>query len=333
MELFNDIEFASKGYFWLFLSFIPLIAWYIFGRKFQNPEMKLSTIEPYKSVAASPRIWLRHTPFIFSIIALSLFIIALARPQSYKSSRDISVEGIDIVISLDISGSMLAEDFKPNRIEAAKDIAKEFIDKRPQDRIGLVIFSGESFTQCPLTTDHTVLKNLFSEVHSGMIDDGTAIGMGLATSVNRLRFSTAKSKVIILLTDGVNNMGAVAPLTAAEIAKQFGIRVYTIGVGKMGTAPYPFQTPFGKKYQQIEVEIDEPLMQHISDITGGIYRRATDEGALREILDEIDQMEKTKINVTEFRKPQEKFHPYVLWGVVLIICSFLLRYTVFKTLP
>ncbi|MBU0489474.1 MAG: VWA domain-containing protein [Bacteroidetes bacterium] len=327
------MQFASRWYFWMFLIFIPLIVWYIWGRKIHNPDLKISTTQPFAAVMPSARVWLRHSTFILRLLALTAFIIALARPQSTRSGQDITIEGIDIVMAMDISGSMLAEDFKPNRLESAKQVASEFIDGRPEDRIGLVIFSGESFTQCPLTTDHAFIKNLFPEIKSGMIDDGTSIGMGLSNAVNRLRNSEAKSKVIILLTDGVNNMGSIAPLTAAEIAKLFGIRVYTIGVGKEGTAPYPFQTPFGVRYDQIEVKIDEALLKEISDLTGGQYFRATSENSLREIYREIDMMEKSKINITEFRKPTEEFLPFAILGLLILLLDLALRFTVFKSLP
>jgi Ca-activated chloride channel family protein len=228
---------------------------------------------------------------------------------------------------------MLAEDLKPNRIEAAKKVAEDFIDSRPTDRIGLVVFGGESFTQCPLTTDHSVLKNLFTGIQSGMLIDGTAIGEGLATAVNRIRNSTAKSKVIILLTDGVNNIGAIAPETAGEIAKTFGIRVYTIGVGTRGMAPYPFKTPFGIQYQNMEVQIDEAVLQKIAQDTDGKYFRATNTSKLKDVYKEIDKMEKTKIDVTEFRKHTEEFYPWALIALLLLVADITLRLTLFKNLP
>jgi Ca-activated chloride channel family protein len=244
-----------------------------------------------------------------------------------------TTEGIDIVISMDISGSMLAQDLKPDRLEASKNVAMDFISGRPNDRIGLVIFSGESFTQCPLTTDHQVLQNLFANVKSGMVEDGTAIGMGLATAVNRLKDSDAVSKVIILLTDGVNNQGSVAPLTAAKIAQKFGIRVYTIGVGTQGFAPYPFKTPFGTTvYQDVEVQIDEETLQNIASVTNGQYFRATSNKALESIYKEIDELERSKIEVKEYHKKKEEFFPLAILALALLIIEFILRHTVFRSI-
>jgi Ca-activated chloride channel family protein len=267
------------------------------------------------------------------MIAAAGIIVALARPQSSFGSQKVTTEGIDIMIAFDISGSMLAEDFKPNRIDAAKRVAVDFIDGRPNDRIGLVIFAGESFTQCPLTTDHAVLKNLFAGIQSGMLVDGTAIGEGLATAVIRIRDSKAKSRVIILLTDGVNNMGEISPLTAGEIASLYGIRVYAIGVGTHGHAPYPVRTPFGIHYQNMPVDIDEEVLKKIADETGGKYFRATNNNKLREIYAEIDLMEKTKIEVMEFRHKYERFYPFVMLSLLCLIVERLSRYTFLKTLP
>jgi Ca-activated chloride channel family protein len=266
------------------------------------------------------------------LLALALVLLALARPQSSSSWQNETTEGIDIVFALDISGSMLAEDLKPNRLEASKEVALEFISTRPNDRMGLVVYAGESFTQCPLTTDHTVLKNLFLDIKNGMIEDGTAIGMGLATAVNRLKDSKAKSKVIILLTDGSNNAGAIPPLTAAEIAKTFGIRVYTIGVGTKGKAPYPFQTPWGKQYQHIEVSIDEETLTDIANTTGGLYYRATDNQKLENIYREIDQLEKSKIEVIEYKKKSEEYLPLLLAAAGLLLVQYLVRSTYLRSL-
>ena len=237
------------------------------------------------------------------------------------------------MLSMDISGSMLAQDLKPNRLEAAKDVAASFINGRPNDNIGLVVFSAESFTQCPLTTDHAVLLNLFKDIQSGMIQDGTAIGLGLANAVSRIKDSQAKSKVIILLTDGSNNAGEIAPVTAAEIAKTFGVRVYTIGVGTQGMAPYPFQTAFGVQYQNIPVEIDEATLKQIAAITGGQYFRATDNASLKEIYADIDQMEKTKISVQEFSKKQEEYKNWALLVFALLLIEILLRNTLLRNIP
>lgn len=267
------------------------------------------------------------------MVAVALLIVILARPQSTNSWSNSSTEGIDIMLAMDISGSMLAQDLKPNRLEAAKDVAASFINGRPNDNIGLVVFSAESFTQCPLTTDHTVLLNLFKDIQSGMIQDGTAIGLGLANAVSRIKDSHAKSKVIILLTDGSNNAGEIAPVTAAEIAKTFGVRVYTIGVGTKGMAPYPFQTAFGVQYQNIPVEIDEATLKQTASTTGGQYFRATDNASLKEIYSEIDQMEKTKISVQEYSKKQEEYKNWALLVFVLLLVEILLRNTLLRNIP
>lgn len=275
----------------------------------------------------------RHSLLTLRMFALALLIIVLARPQSSSSWQNITTEGIDIILALDVSGSMLAEDFKPNRLEASKAISMDFIEGRPNDRVGLVIFSGESFTQCPLTTDHSVMKNLFKGIKNGMIIDGTAIGMGLANAVNRLKDSDAKSKVVILMTDGVNTTGSVPPLTSAEIAKAFGIRVYTIGVGTYGMAPYPFRTPYGNiVYQNVEVEIDEPMMKKIAEMTGGQYFRANDNQKLKSIYTEIDKLEKSKIEVTEYRKKHEMFLPWAIAAAGLLMFEFLLKNTLYKSI-
>jgi Ca-activated chloride channel family protein len=283
--------------------------------------------------SAGWRLYGRHILFTLRMLAATLFIVALARPQTSMSRQDISVEGIDIILANDISSSMLAEDLKPNRMEAAKAVAKEFIAGRPDDRIGLVVFSGESFTQCPLTTDHSKLLNLFDDLKFGLIDDGTAIGDGLATAVNRLKESKAVSKVIILLTDGVHNTGALDPQSAAEIASLYGIRIYTIGAGTIGYAPAPVRTPFGMQYQQMEVKIDEPLLKKISAMTNGKYFRATNKKKLEETYQEIDRLEKSKIDVTEFRRKKEEYGIFVLIGILLLGAEAILRYTLLRTLP
>ncbi len=266
------------------------------------------------------------------MIAVLILIIVLARPQTTDRFQDVSTEGIDIILALDISGSMLARDFKPDRLEASKNVATEFISGRPYDRIGLVVFSGESFTQCPLTTDHAVLINLLREIESGMIEDGTAIGMGLANAVNRIKDSEAKSKVIILLTDGVNNRGEVAPATAAGIAKTFGVRVYTIGVGTRGNAPYPVQTPFGTQYQNMPVEIDEAILKEIAQKTGGRYFRATDNDKLVQVYGEIDKLEKSKIDVRQFTRKEEKYLIPAIIAFCLIVLEILVRNSLFRNL-
>jgi len=273
---------------------------------------------------------LRHSGIVLRSLALAALIVALARPQSSLSWQNSTTEGIDIMIASDISGSMLAEDFHPNRLEAGKDIAIDFIKDRPNDRIGLVIFSGESFTQCPLTIDHDVLINLYRDIKNGMIEDGTAIGMGLATAVNRLKDSQVKSKVVILLTDGSNNTGSIPPITAAEIAKQFGIRVYTVGLGTRGYAPYPVQTPIGIQYQQVPVDVDEGTLTKIANITGGKYFRATNNKTLKNIYEQIDKLEKAKIDVTQYHKKTELFLPLALIALLLLALEFLLKNTVLK---
>lgn len=295
--------------------------------------MRVSTLSFFSGLNKRGKEYLRHGLFVFRLLALASLITALARPQSSTSWQNVTTEGIDIILSMDVSGSMLAEDLKPNRLEASKAVAMNFISGRPNDRMGLVLFSGESFTQCPITTDHAVLKNLFKDVKNGMIADGTAIGMGLANAVNRLKDSEAKSKVVILLTDGENNRGEIPPHTAAEIAKAFGVRVYTIGVGTRGEAPFPFRSPFGGiVYQNVEVKIDEPLLTQIADMTGGKYFRATDNKKLKAIYEEIDKLEKSKIDVQEFRKKNEMFLPWVFAAGLLLFLEFVFRNTIFKSI-
>ena len=325
----NNYLFINHEYFYLLIIPVVYSIWYFFKRRNINSEILFSNLGSLnKTKTLKNR--LRDLPQIFKILAICLLIIALARPQSSTNWEESTTEGIDIVLSMDISGSMLAEDLKPNRLEASKDVAVDFISKRVNDRIGLVIFSGESFTQCPLTTDHNVLINLFKDVKSGMVEDGTAIGMGLATAVNRLKDSDAISKIIILLTDGVNNKGVVAPFTAAEIAKQFGIRVYTIGVGTEGYAPYPFQTPFGVQYQDVEVQIDEETLQNIATVTDGKYFRATNNSKLKEIYKDIDKLEKSKIEVTEFHKRSEEFSNFAIPALIILLFGFILEKTYLK---
>jgi Ca-activated chloride channel family protein len=331
--MFNNIEFANPGYLYLLiiLPFLGLYFWYKHRR--DHAEIQISNTESFRKSKGSIKQYLYYLLYVLRAVAIGLLIVALARPQSTSSKQNVTIEGIDIVMALDVSGSMLAMDLKPDRLEAAKEVASEFIAGRPNDRFGLVIFSGEAFTQVPLTTDHSVLLNMFKDVKSGMIEDGTAIGDGLATSVNRLKDSKAVSKVIILLTDGVNNMGSVDPLSAAEIAKMYGIRIYTIGVGTMGMAPYPVQTPFGMDIRNVEVKIDEDLLQKVAEMTDGRYFRATSNEKLREIYHEIDQLEKSKIDVTEFKKKTEEFFPIAFLAFVLVALEVLLRLTIFRTAP
>ncbi len=328
----TNLTFAHP--YWFILLIVPLgmILWYIF-KKSTFPAIIISTTPFLQMQKKNWKSISKHILFAFQIISVILIIIALARPQTSNTWKDIETEGIDIIISLDISGSMLARDFKPDRLEASKDIAAEFINNRHNDRIGLVVFSATSFTQCPLTTDHTSLINLFKSIKHGLLDDGTAIGDGLATAVARIKDSEAKSKVIILITDGVNNAGSIDPYTAAEIAKTFGIRVYTIGVGTIGQAPYPIQTPFGTQLQMMKVEIDEPLLKKIAEHTGGKYFRATDNDKLRKIYQEIDQLEKTKLFVHEYHKKNEEFYKLLHLASAILIISTLLKLTILKTMP
>ena len=325
--------FNNPEYLWLLLVLVPMIGWYIYKQYQSDASLQVSSTEPFHKMPKTRKHYLFHLVFALRCVALFFLVIAIARPQSTNSYRSESTEGIDIMLSLDISGSMLAEDLKPNRLEAAKEVATKFIADRPDDNIGLVVFAGESFTQCPLTTDHAVLINLLNSIQSGIIEDGTAIGLGLANAVNRIKDSQAKSKVIILLTDGSNNRGDIAPLTAAEIAKKFGVRVYTIAVGKHGMAPYPFQAPFGIQYQNVPVEIDEEVLQQIAQMTGGSFFRATDNASLGAIYAEIDQMEKTKLQVREYKKRNEEFFPYLLTALLLLVAEILIRNTLLRRLP
>ncbi|NMB82679.1 MAG: VWA domain-containing protein [Ignavibacteria bacterium] len=331
--MFNDVSFA---YPWVlyFLVLLPAIFYYWWKKREQlTPNLTFSTLKMFSDVPKSLREKLVHLPIYLRIIALALLIIALARPQTFSSGENIYTEGIDIAMVLDISGSMLAEYFKPNRLEAAKKVIDDFIKGRTTDKIGLVVFSGESFTQCPLTIDYSVLRNLLKDIYSGMIQDGTAIGNAIANGVNRLKDSKAKSKVMILLTDGVNNAGEIDPITAAQIAQKFGIRIYTVGVGTMGEAPYPFQTPFGKRYQMVLVEIDESLLKQISNITGGKYFRATNNRKLVEIYEEIDRLEKTRVEVTSYRHAKELYFNWAFAGFLLLLIEFGLSRTYLRKLP
>lgn len=328
----RGITFGEPVFLYLLLIVPAIIVFYLIKQQKANASLRMPGLSPFKSTGLTFRHYLRHILFGFRVIAVALLIYVLARPQATNKFQDITTEGIDIILTLDISGSMLARDFKPDRLEASKNVATEFISGRPYDRIGLVVFSGESFTQCPLTTDHAVLINLLRDIESGMIEDGTAIGNGLATAVNRIKDSNAKSRVIILLTDGVNNRGEVAPATAADIAKTFGIRVYTIGVGTKGMAPYPVQTPFGLQYQNMPVEIDEDILRSISELTGGMYFRATDNDKLIQVYKEIDKLEKSKIDVRQFSRKDEKYLIPAMIAFILVALEVLLRNTVFRNL-
>ena len=328
--MMSNITFANPEYLWLLLVIPLLVVFYILRQQKTSPSLTFSSVKQLRDIPGSVRPYLRHILFAFRMIIIALLVIIFARPQSTDYWEDVSTEGIDIVLVMDISSSMLARDFKPDRLEAAKNVATEFISGRPYDRMGLVIFSGESFTQCPLTTDHAVMINLMREMQSGMIEDGTAIGLGLATAVNRIKDSEAKSKVIILLTDGVNNMGEIAPVTAAEISKTLGVRVYTIGVGSRGMAPYPVQTAAGLRYRNMQVEIDEDVLQEIAGLTGGKYFRATDNESLNKIYEEIDTLEKSKISVQEYSRKREEHMPLAIIITALLLFEILLRYTVLR---
>ncbi len=331
--MFENIEFANPKLLWFLLLVPALIVWYVVRHKKQETALSFSDLKGMVKLPKTWKAYLRHLLFAMKMAALALLIVALARPQSASTNSTSNIEGIDIVLAMDVSGSMLARDLKPDRLTAAKNVASDFVKGRPGDRMGLVIFSGETFTQVPLTTDHGVMLNMLAEMKNGLIDDGTAIGDGLATAISRLKDSEAISKVVILLTDGMNNAGSVDPYTAAEIAKLYGIRVYTIGVGTYGTAPYPVQNPFGGTVlQQMKVEIDEKLLTTIANSTGGKYFRANNNQKLDEIYQEIDKLERSKIEVTEFRRLHEEFYPLVAWALALLLLEFLLRKTIFRTL-
>ncbi|HRO41618.1 MAG TPA: VWA domain-containing protein [Flavipsychrobacter sp.] len=328
----KHITFAHPIFFGLFLVIPLLIWWQLRNKKRSHPALRLTTLSGLTSVKPTWRVRFRPVLFILRLFALSALIVAMARPQSSNVTENIDSEGIDIVLSVDVSGSMLAEDLKPNRIEASKKVAIDFVEKRTTDRIGLVVFAGESFTQCPITIDHEVLKQQISAIRSGMLVDGTAIGDGLATAVDRIRRSNGKSKVVILLTDGVNNIGKVGPELALEIAKAYKIRVYTIGVGTIGMAPYPVQTPFGMQRQMQEVQIDEPLLKKIASETGGKYYRATNNSSLKSIYTDIDKLEKTKVEISSYKHYAELFFPFAFIALVCLALEAILRYTVFKSI-
>lgn len=327
MELIHQISFAHKWFFSL-LILIPIIGiWYFAKGKDLKPSLMFSGYSQLKDIPKTRKEKLRHLPFFIRMMALIFIVFALARPQSSKSWQNITTEGIDIMLAQDISPSMLAQDLKPNRLKAAKDVAIDFIDGRPNDRIGLVIFSGESFTQCPLTSDHAVLKNVFSQTKTGMLAEGTAIGLGLANAISRIKDSKAKSKVIILLTDGVNNAGNVSPELAAEASIPFGIRIYTIGVGTLGMAYSPVAMyPNGEYiYDFVKCDIDEPVLKKIAKLTGGKYFRATNKSSLANIYQEIDKMEKTIVEERKYTKKSEWFFPFVLVSAFLLLLEYLLR--------
>jgi len=328
----NNTAFENGWFLWFLLVIPLLVAYYVYRQGKANAPVKLSTATFLDGGRKTFRHYLRHMLCALRLAAVALVIIVIARPQNVDKWQSSTTEGIDIILAIDVSGSMLARDFNPDRLEASKNVATEFISGRPYDRIGLTVFSGESFTQCPLTTDHAVLINLLREIKSGIIEDGTAIGVGLATAINRIKDSDAISKVIILLTDGVNNMGSIDPVTASEIAKTFGIRVYTVGVGSMGYADYPVQTPFGMRYQKMQVEIDEALLKRIAEMTGGQYFRAVDNTSLQKVYAEIDKLEKSKIETREHSKREETFMPWAMAAALLLMLELLLRYLFMKNM-
>ena len=326
--------FEYPGLLWMMVLPVLLVLHYIWielsGRR---PHMRVSTSVPWTLKGHSLMSFLRHVPFLLRIMALVLIIVAIARPRSSQDMERVDTEGIDIILAMDVSTSMLARDFTPDRINASKDIAIEFISQRPSDRMGIVVFAGESFTQCPLTTDRATLINMMKEVQTDLIEDGTAIGNGLATAVARMKDSDAKSRVVILLTDGVNNRGEISPQMAAEIAKTYGIRVYTIGVGANGMAPYPVMTPWGVEVQNVKVEIDEALLSEIADATGGRYFRATDNTKLAEIYSEINKMEKARTTVDSFPVYKELFGRYALLALLALLLELVFNWFVIRRLP
>lgn len=335
ISFLQDIQFAEKHWFWLFLLLPVMIIWYLLRLKKHEGEFNYSSFDNFSGIKSSFKAKMRHLILVLRLIGVSFIILALARPQSRSSWKDVKTEGIDIVISMDISLSMLAKDFKPNRLEVAKEVILDFIDARPNDKIGMVIFSGEAFTQCPLTVDHKVLKNMFPEIKAGMLDQGTAIGLGLASAVARLKESKAKSKVIILISDGVSNVGEIAPLTAGEIAQTYGLRVYTIGVGTKGKALQPVAMyPNGQlEYDYVDVEIDEVVMDKIAQMTGGKYFRATNKESLSNIYKEIDKLEKTIISEKSFTNKAEHFLPFGIGALISLLLEFILKRTLFKSVP
>lgn len=331
-EYLNTISFAAPELLWLGLLLPVMIFWYVKNSNHQQAGLKVSSLKSFQGISSWKNLF-RHTPFVCRLLAVALIIVAIARPQTKNDEQQAEGEGVDIVLCIDVSGSMTAQDFTPNRMEAAKAVAESFVDKRLTDRIGIVIFSGESFTQCPLTTDKAVLKSAIENIRNGLLEDGTAIGDGLSTSIDRLRSSKSKSKVVILLTDGENNGGLIGPNNAKEIAKAFGVRVYTIGVGTDGYAPFPIKTDLGVIIQQQKVTIDEKLLKEIAGETGGKYFRAKDNAGLENIYGEIDHLEKSKVEISTITRYTEKFFPYAMIALGLLLLEIVLRFTVFKKFP
>lgn len=329
------MKFANPYYLWLFLVYIPLIAWYVAKNRINTPSIEISTTIPFSKMRTSWLVYLRHVMFAVRLAAMGCLIVILCRPQTTDSWSTSETEGTDIVISLDVSTSMLARDFKPDRFEAAKEVAAQFVAGRETDNIGLVIFAGESFTQVPLTTDRAVLTNYIDDIEIGLLEDGTAIGDGIATAINRLKDGKAKSKSIILLTDGSNNTGVVAPLTAAEIAKKMGIKIYTIGIGKNGMAEYPVGTNFyGRmEYRQLPVVIDEATLRSIASATGGKYFRATNKNVLKQVFDEINQLEKTKMDIRNFSHTEDNYMPWAWLLLALVVVDIAVRYSLLRSIP
>lgn len=331
-DYLNNIDFAAPQFFLLGLLLPLMIVWYIKKNAGSQAGIKVSSAKSFTGLT-SWKTMMRHLPFLLRLLSIAFIIAALARPQTKTDEQQAEGEGVDIVLCIDVSGSMTAQDFTPNRMEAAKKVAQDFIDSRLTDRIAIVIFSGESFTQCPLTTDRAVLKSAVENIRNGLLEDGTAIGDGLATSVDRLRSSKSKSKVVILLTDGENNGGLIGPTNAKEIAKAFHVKVYTIGVGTEGYAPFPVRTEMGVVMQQQKVTIDEKLLKEIANETGGKYFRAKDNAGLTNIYKEIDGLEKSKVEISTLTRYTEKFFPFVLAALFLLLLEFLLRFTVLKKFP
>ena len=329
------MQMAHPGLLWLFLLFVPLIAWYVWSWRRNEPTMQLSTTEAFDALPTSWRVWLKHLLFVLQLAGLACLIIILCRPQTHDSWATSDVEGTDIVLALDVSTSILAKDFRPNRLEAAKDVATRFVNGRDHDNIGLVLFAGESYTMVPMTMDNAMLVNAIHEVDTRLLEDGTAIGDGIATAINRIKDGKAVSKSIILLTDGSNNTGVVAPFTAAEIAKKYGIKIYTIGVGSNGNAPYPVAIDFAGniQYQTMPVVIDEATLRKIAAATGGKYFRATSKSVLASIFGEIDTLEKTHLDVQRFSHTEDNYMPWALALLACVLIAILMRYTLLRHVP
>lgn len=327
-------QLMNPGYLWLFLLYVPLIAWYVRKHRVAQPSLRLSSTQAFSSLGFSWKMALRHAMFGVRLLAIGCLIIILCRPQTHDSWSTSETEGTDIVVALDVSTSMLARDFKPDRFTAAKEVAAQFVGERPNDNIGLVIFASEAFTQVPMTNDQTAIINAINDITIGVLEDGTAIGDGIATAINRIKSGKAKSKSIILLTDGSNNTGVVAPITAAQIARKYGIKIYTIGVGTNGNAPYPVAMYNGAlQYQTMPVVIDEATLRKIASITGGTYFRATGNGVLKRVFKEIDKLEKTRMDVRNFSHTEDAYMPWALLLLLLVAIELTARYTVLRNVP